>query len=117
MIQILTKIHAKITIIVIENRGHYYYFITICKCKQVPLCLFSYQMLASTLTMDEQSIYYKVYGFHSFFLSFFFFLEGVHVTVFTKPAVTRDLFDVHTSVGAYWIGNVLQNACALSELQ
>ncbi len=26
------------------------------------LSLFSYQMLASTLTMDERSSYYKVYG-------------------------------------------------------
>ncbi len=42
---------TKITIIVVENR-EYYYFITICKCKQGPLCLFSNQMLASILTMD-----------------------------------------------------------------
>ncbi len=34
-------------------------------CKQVPLCLFSYQMLASNLTTDEQSIYYKVYAEHT----------------------------------------------------
>ncbi len=47
MIEILTKIHAKITIIVIENREHYY-IIIICKCKEVPLYLFSYQMLVST---------------------------------------------------------------------
>ncbi len=47
----LTKIHAKITIIVVENREPY--FITICKCKEGPLSLFSYQMLASILTMDE----------------------------------------------------------------
>ncbi len=47
----LTKIHAKITIIVVENRKAYY-FITICKCKQGPLSLFSYQMLASILTVD-----------------------------------------------------------------
>ncbi len=47
MIEILTKIHAKITIIEVENREPYY-FITICKCKEVPLYLFSYQMLAST---------------------------------------------------------------------
>ncbi len=45
--EILTKIQAKITIIVVENREPYY-FIIICKYKQVPLCLFSYQMLAST---------------------------------------------------------------------
>ncbi len=47
MIEILTKIPAKITIIVVENREPYY-FIIICKCKEVPLSLFSYQMLAST---------------------------------------------------------------------
>ncbi len=59
MIEILTKICAKITIIVVENRKPYY-FIIFCKCKEVPLSLFSYQMLASTLTTDEQSSYYKV---------------------------------------------------------
>ncbi len=31
MIQILTKIHAEITIIVVENREPYYFFIIICK--------------------------------------------------------------------------------------
>ncbi len=59
MIEILTKICAKIPIIVVGNREPYY-FIIICKCKEVPLFLFSYQMLASTLTNDEQSI--DVYG-------------------------------------------------------
>ncbi len=33
-IEMLTKIHAKITITVLENREPYYYFITICKCKE-----------------------------------------------------------------------------------
>ncbi len=61
MIKILTKIRAKITIIVVEN-GELYYFIIICKCRKVPLSLFSYQMLASTFDYDEWSIYYKVYG-------------------------------------------------------
>ncbi len=61
MIEILTKIRSKIEIIVVENREPYY-FIIICKCKEVPLSLFSYQMLASTMTMDERSTYYKVYG-------------------------------------------------------
>ncbi len=56
MFDILMKIFAKITIIVVENREPYY-FIIICKCKQVPLCLFSYKMLASTLTTDDRSIY------------------------------------------------------------
>ncbi len=51
------KIHAKITIIVVENREPYY-FVIIGKCKQGPLRLFSYQMLASTLTMDDRSISY-----------------------------------------------------------
>ncbi len=60
-IKILMKILAKITIIVVENREPYY-FIIICECKRVPLYLFSYHMLASTLTMDWQSIYYKVYN-------------------------------------------------------
>ncbi len=49
MIKILTKIRAKITIIVVKNREPYY-FIIIYKCKEVPLSLFSYQMLASLLT-------------------------------------------------------------------
>ncbi len=60
----LMKIRAKITIIVVENREPYY-FITICRCKQGRVSLFSYQMLASILTVDEQSSYYKVYGFCS----------------------------------------------------
>ncbi len=47
MIEILTKISAKITIIVAENREPYH-FIIICKCKEVPLSLFCYQMLASS---------------------------------------------------------------------
>ncbi len=38
-IEILTKIHAKITIIVVEN-GEPYYFITICECEEGPLSLF-----------------------------------------------------------------------------
>ncbi len=63
MIEILTKIGAKITIIVVENREPYY-FIIICKCKEAPSSLFSYQMLVSTLTTDERPIYYKVYGSH-----------------------------------------------------
>ncbi len=58
------KIGAKITIIVVENREPYY-FIIICKCKKVPLSLFSYQMLALTFDYDERSIYYKVYGYRS----------------------------------------------------
>ncbi len=57
MIEMLTKILAKITIIVVENREPS--FITICKCKQGPLSLFSYQMLTSILTIDERSSYYK----------------------------------------------------------
>ncbi len=63
MIEILTKIRVKITIIVVENREPYY-IIIICKCKEVPVSLFSYQMLVSTLTIAEQSIYYKVYGYY-----------------------------------------------------
>ncbi len=59
MIKILTKICAKITIIVVENRE--LYFIIICKCEEVLLSLFSYHMLASTLITNELSIYYKVY--------------------------------------------------------
>ncbi len=50
MIAILTKICAKITIIVVENREPYY-FIIICKCKEVPLSVF-YQVLA--LTFDHR---------------------------------------------------------------
>ncbi len=47
MIEILTKISAKITIIVIGNKEPYY-FIIICISKEVSLSLLSYQMLAST---------------------------------------------------------------------
>ncbi len=61
MIEILTKIGVKITIIVVENREPYYFIIIINKCKEVPLSLFSYQMLASTFDSDEWSNYYKVY--------------------------------------------------------
>ncbi len=61
MIEILTKIRAKITIIVVKN-GEHYYFIIIYKCKEVPLSLFSSHMLASTFDSDERSSYYKVYA-------------------------------------------------------
>ncbi len=47
MIEILTKISVKITIILVENR-ELYYIIIICKYKEVPLSLLSYLMLAST---------------------------------------------------------------------
>ncbi len=60
MIEILTKIRAKITIIVVEN-GEPYYFIIIYKFKEVPFSLFSYQMLASIFDSDEWSSYCKVY--------------------------------------------------------
>ncbi len=64
IIEILTKTSVKITIIVVENREETYYFIIICKCKEVPLSLFYYHMLASTLTTYKRSIYYKVYIVH-----------------------------------------------------
>ncbi len=54
------KISAKITITAVKNREPY---IIIYKCKELPLSLFSYQMLASTFDSDERSSYYKVYGF------------------------------------------------------
>ncbi len=54
------NICGKITIIVVKNREPYY-FIIIYKCKEVPLSLFSYQMLASTYDSDEWSSHYKVY--------------------------------------------------------
>ncbi len=60
MSEILTKIRAKITIIVLKNREPHY-FIIIYKCKEVSLSLFSYQMLASTFDSHEHSSYYKVY--------------------------------------------------------
>ncbi len=55
---ILTKIRAKITIIVVENREPYY-FIIIYKHEEVPLFLFSYQMLDSTFDSYERSSYYS----------------------------------------------------------
>ncbi len=65
MIEILTKICAKITIIVVENR-ELYYFIIIYKCKKVPLSLLFFQMLASSFDSDERSSHYKVYVSHTF---------------------------------------------------
>ncbi len=56
MMEILMKICLKITIIVVENRKHYY--IIFYKCKEVPLSVFSYQMLASTFDFDKRSSYY-----------------------------------------------------------
>ncbi len=43
------------------------------------------------------------------------FSWGVHTTVFTKPTVTWNLFDVQTSMDALWKDNELQNMCALLE--
>ncbi len=40
-----------------------------------------------------------------FSFSFLFFFGGVHATVITEPAVTRDLFDTQTPAGACWKGN------------
>ncbi len=82
MIEILMKICAKITIIVVKNREPYY-FIIIYKCKEVLLSLFSYQMLASTFDSDEWSSYYKVYGNY---LKLFFGLP------FLLPADVWDFF-------------------------
>ncbi len=59
MIEILTKIRTNITIIVVENKEPYY-FIIIYKCKEVPLSLFSYQMLVSIFDSDERSSYYNI---------------------------------------------------------
>ncbi len=73
MIEILTKIGAKITVIVIENREPYC-FINIYKYKEVPLSLFSYQMLVSTFDSDERSSYYMV--FDIFLSSNNFFAES-----------------------------------------
>ncbi len=47
----------------------------------------------------------------------FIFFGGVCTIVFTKPAVTRDLFDAQTSADACWKGNALQNTSALLEFQ
>ncbi len=57
--------------------------------------------------------------FSHFFVCFFLhllFSEGVSTTVFTKPAVTQDLFVVQTTTRASWKNNELQNRCATSEL-
>ncbi len=54
------KIHAKITIMEVENREPYY-FIIIYRCKEVPSSLFSYHMLASTFDSDDRSSYYTVH--------------------------------------------------------
>ncbi len=64
MIEILTKIRGKIIIIVVQNIELYYFIIIIIiiyKRKEVPLSLFSYQMLASTFDSDGRSSYYKVF--------------------------------------------------------
>ncbi len=52
MIEKLTKIRVKITIIVLENREPYYFII----CNEVLLSLFSYQMLASAF--DYRWVFY-----------------------------------------------------------
>ncbi len=54
--------------------------------------------------------------FVCFFLHLLFSSEE-RVTVFTKPAVTRDLFDVQTSAEVCWKDNELLNTCALLEFQ
>ncbi len=62
MIEVLTKIRARITIIVVENREAYY-FIIICKCKEVLLSLFFLiRCWLQLLTTNEQSSYYEVYA-------------------------------------------------------
>ncbi len=66
MIEILTKIRAKITIIIVENREHYY-FIIICKCKEVCYPYFLIRCWLQLLTTDEQSSYYKVYAKNTLF--------------------------------------------------
>ncbi len=69
MIEILMKILVKIAIIVVENREPYYFIINY-KCGKGPLSLFFNQMLPSTLTRDEQYIYYNVYAPSSISFSF-----------------------------------------------
>ncbi len=61
MTEILTKIRAKITIIVIENREPYHFTI-ICKCKEVPCPYFLIRCWLQLLTTDERSSYYKIYA-------------------------------------------------------
>ncbi len=51
------------------------------------------------------------------FILFFHLLGGVHATVFIKPAVTRNLFNVQMLAGACWKGSALQNMGALSEFR
>ncbi len=59
----------------------------------------------------------RVNKFVFLFTFFFFFFRGVSITVFTKPAVTWDLFDVQISVGAWWKSSALQNTCASMEFR
>ncbi len=64
MIEILTKVRAKITIIVLENREPYC-FIIIFKYKQVSFPYFLIRCWFQLLSTYEQSSYYcKVYGPH-----------------------------------------------------
>ncbi len=58
----------------VENREPYY-LIIIYKCKETPLFLFSYQMLASTFDSDERSSYCKVYDKLSNSPNFLYILE------------------------------------------
>ncbi len=60
MIEILTKIRAKITIIVVVENENLIISLLFVNVKS-SIILFSYQMLAPTFNYDEQSIYYKVY--------------------------------------------------------
>ncbi len=70
-----------------------------------------------TLHTSHTFKYCKLFPFlsASFCIFHLSFSIEVHATVFTKPAVTRDLFDVQMLVGACWKDNELQNTYALLE--
>ncbi len=51
------------------------------------------------------------------FIFYFPFFGGICATIFTKPAITQDLFDEQISTGACWKVNALLNTCTSSKLQ
>ncbi len=109
------KVRAKITIIVVENRESYY-FIIICKYKEVPLSLFLMKCWLQLLTTDERSSYYKVYASDSTVPLLFYpktaeqSLQCVNA-YYCGEERTSDLSTFLTSHGQYPYTNSLKLEC------
>ncbi len=78
MVEILTKIRTKITIIVVENREHYY-FKWFAHVKKSLYPYFLIRCWLQLLTSDKRYNYYKVYAFrgisHNFLENFMWHLR------------------------------------------